>query len=152
MQLDQIKEELLRQCQSHANQRLDRIIHMIANIEESLSSETKSSAGDKHETGRAVIQLEREKAGAQLAEVQKVLEIIAKINITAVSTIVRLGSLVTTSQSSYFLSASVGKLIVDEKPYFAIAANTPIGKLILGKKIGDHFSFNGNRITIKKID
>lgn len=152
MEPDQIKEELLHQCQNYVKQRLNRIQHTITDIEESLSSETKSSAGDKHETGRAMLQLEREKAGAQLAEVQKLLEIIVRINITSASEVARLGSLVKTSQGIYFLSVSVGKLTIDKKFYFAIATNTPIGKLILGKKVGDHFSFNGNDISIEEIN
>ena len=35
--------------------------------QKALQSETKSSAGDKHETGRAMLQLEMEKAGQQLS-------------------------------------------------------------------------------------
>lgn len=150
MNLQKIKEEILNQCQNYVDQRLQRIQNTIADIQESLTSETKSSAGDKHETGRAMLQLEREKAGKQLAEVQKLQEILAKINSSA-SEHIHLGSLVITSQGDYFISISVGKLSVEDKPYFAIAANSPIGKLLLGKTTGDSFSFNGNEIVIKQV-
>ncbi len=147
-----IKQKLLDQCQYNIDQRLQRIQRTITDIQESLSSETKSSAGDKHETGRAMLQLEREKAGQQLAEVQKLQEILAKIDISTSSDNACLGSLVFTTQGNYFLSISIGELSIDKTSYFAIAANTPIGKLLLGKTIGDTFSFNGKEISIKRVN
>ncbi len=49
-----------------------------ANLQDSLNdaldstaNETKSTAGDKHETGRAMAQLEQEKIGSQIAEITK---------------------------------------------------------------------------------
>ncbi len=147
-----IKEQLLQQCSSYLNNRLSRIQNTISEIQESLVSETKSTAGDKHETGRAMLQLEREKAGKQLAEVQKLQQTLNKISLSQPSSHVHLGSLVVTSQANYFMSISAGQLHFDNNSYFAIATNSPIGKLLLGKKEGDHITFNGNTILIKKID
>jgi len=146
-----IKLALRDQCQDYIDQRRKRIQNTIRDIQESLTSETKSTAGDKHETGRAMLQLEREKAGAQLAEVQKIQEVLAKVTISQSSETIRLGSLVETSQGSYFLSISVGKLTVANQSYFVIATNTPIGKLLLGSKIGDHLQFNGKDFVIKSV-
>ena len=75
-----LKEKLHKQCQDALNQRLEVIKSTISDIQNSLQSETKSTAGDKHETGRAMLQLEREKAGNQLAELQKQIGILHKIN------------------------------------------------------------------------
>ena len=66
----EIKRQLYSQCVDFVEERLSNIQNQIRAIQESLTSETKSSAGDKHETGRAMLQLEREKAGQQLAEVE----------------------------------------------------------------------------------
>lgn len=152
MNLDtKIKLALYNQCQHYIDQRIQRIQNTISDILESLNSETKSTAGDKHETGRAMLQLEREKAGTQLAEAQKLQETLAKTDITTTSKVIRLGSMVETSMANYFLSISAGKIVVEDTTYFAIATNTPIGKLLLGKKSGDSYSFNGNKMIIKKI-
>ncbi len=145
------KEQLYNHCQQFVKDRLGRIQQRIASIQESLRSETKSTAGDKHETGRAMLQLEREKAGKQLAEVQKLQEIVAKTDISSPSEYIGLGSLVATSQGNYFISISIGKITTDSGEYFVIAPNTPVGKLLLGKTIGDSFSFNGNEIIIHDI-
>ncbi|WP_299221652.1 3-oxoacyl-ACP synthase [uncultured Aquimarina sp.] len=146
-----IKEQLFDHCKQFVQDRLDRIQDRITNIQESLTSETKSTAGDKHETGRAMLQLEREKAGAQLAQVQKLQEVLVKIDKHSSSKTMRLGSIAETSKGNYYLSISVGKITIENNTYFAIATNTPIGKLLLGKTIGDHFSFNGNEVTIENI-
>ena len=57
-----IKQELYKLCLEYVENRFQTIQNTIKEIQESLGSETKSSAGDKHETGRAMLQLEREKA------------------------------------------------------------------------------------------
>ena len=50
------------------------------------------------------------------------------------SELVRLGSLVKTSISNYFISASLGVLKAGHESYFAISLQSPIGQLLLGKK------------------
>ena len=146
-----IKRELYNQCNIFVESRLRSIQNTIAEIQESLLSETKSSAGDKHETGRAMLQLEREKAGQQLAEAQKVKEILAKIDVTNSSKKVCLGSVVYTSQANYFISIGAGKITVDGIDFFAISPNTPIGKLLFSKEIGDEVFFRIENFTIKEI-
>ena len=146
-----IKQELYNQCTVFVENRLQTIKNTISEIQESLLSETKSSAGDKHETGRAMLQLEREKAGQQLAEAQKVKEILSKIDVFKTSKNVCLGSLVFTSQANYFISISAGKFNIDNVDYFAISPNTPIGKLLVSKKIGDEIIFREKQFTIKTL-
>ncbi|AXT52145.1 3-oxoacyl-ACP synthase [Aquimarina sp. BL5] len=146
--MKKIKEELYDHCKQFIQDRHNRIQNRIANIQESLTSETKSTAGDKHETGRAMLQLEREKAGAQLAEVQKLQEVLAKIDTHSSSQVIRLGNIVKTSKGNYYLSISVGEISINNNSYFAIATNTPIGKLLLGKTTGEKFRFNNTLIEI----
>lgn len=143
-----IKESLYLQCLDFVDNRYNIIQNTINEIQESLTSETKSSAGDKHETGRAMLQLEREKAGNQLAEIQKVKENISKINISKSSELVGLGSVVFTNKSNYFLAISAGELKVDSNLFYAISPNTPIGQLLFGKKVGDEVVFKDTKFTI----
>ena len=147
-----IKEELYKQCELYVNKRLQTVEETISSHQKALLSETKSSAGDKHETGRAMLQLEMEKAGQQLSGIAQMKETLAKINIKTTSKTAHLGSVViTTSTINYFISVSVGLLTFANKKYFAISSSSPIGKLILGKKEGESFEFNGVKNTIKKI-
>lgn len=145
------KQQLYRKCQDFLNNRLEVIQNTILDIQNSLQSETKSSAGDKHETGRAMLQLEREKAGHQLAELQKLNETLHKIELTSNLNIVALGSLVITSHLNYFIAISAGELFVDEKKYYAISAATPIAQLLLSKQVGDDIQFRDSKFTITEI-
>lgn len=146
-----IKEELYYYCEDFLERRFITATERIQNIQKSLESETKSSAGDKHETGRAMLQLEREKTGNQLIEIQKQKEIFAKVSISNISKIACLGSLVTTNKSSYFLAVSAGLITIDAINYYAVSVNSPIGKAILGKSASSVISFNGVTQTIVEI-
>jgi len=60
------KEILFNTCVEFVNKRAKTVASIIRSNQKALTSETKSSAGDKHETGRAMLQLEMEKASLQL--------------------------------------------------------------------------------------
>ena len=146
-----LKEKLHKQCQDALNQRLEAIKSTISDIQNSLQSETKSTAGDKHETGRAMLQLEREKAGNQLAEIQKQIEILHKINPEMSYSKVALGSLVKTTVSNYFIGVSVGEITIENETFYAISLSTPIGKLLVSKGVGDNIQFRMQKFTITDI-
>lgn len=145
-----IKEELYKKCELYVNKRLETVEKTIASHQKALQSETKSSAGDKHETGRAMLQLEMEKASQQLSGIAKMKETLAKINTISTSEVVRLGSVVETTSANYYISISAGLITFGTTKYFAVSSSSPIGKLILGKKEGESFDFNGTKSTIKK--
>jgi transcription elongation GreA/GreB family factor len=146
-----IKEDLYLLCLAFVEHRYNTIQNTISEIQESLTSETKSSAGDKHETGRAMLQLEREKAGNQLAEIQKIKENLSKISISKTSEVIGLGSVVYTNKSNYFIAISAGEIKVENELFYAISSNTPIGQLLLGKTIGDEVLFREQRFKIVNV-
>ena len=146
-----IKDELRRFCETFAEDRIGRIQSNISSINDSLKSETKSSAGDKHETGRAMIQLEREKLGHQLYEAEKMRQALAGITILASQANIHQGSLVITSEGAYYISISAGAFKKGPTKIFCVSALSPIGKKLLGKSEGDSFDFNQKTICIKKV-
>jgi hypothetical protein len=151
MKKNELKQLLFDKCSDYVETRFSTIQSSIEEIQESLTSETKSSAGDKHETGRAMLQLEREKAGQQLAEIENVKNALAQINIEKTSETVILGSLVYTSQFNYFIAISAGLITVDYEIFYAISPQTLIGQLLLGKRTGDSFIFREQVIVIEYI-
>lgn len=146
-----IKQLLYKECEAFLKERADTLHEIIAGIQESLQSETKSSAGDKHETGRAMLQLEREKAGNQFAAIQQQQQLLAKVNVDKENSVVSLGSLVQTVNGVYFIAISKGLITIENKSYFVVAPQSPIGKLLLGKRQGDQVVFNGKTIQIEAI-
>ena len=98
-----------------------------------------------------MLQLEREKAGQQLVEIENVKNALAQINIEKTSETVILGSLVYTSQFNYFIAISAGLITVDYEIFYAISPQTLIGQLLLGKRTGDSFIFREQVIVIEYI-
>lgn len=138
----ELKTALLQECARIIDERYLRVKHLISDLEESLFEEAKSSAGDKHETARAMLQIERENAGKQLIEVENLQHLLKKVELSINSDHAHLGSLVHTSQGVFFISISVGAIEIEGKTYLAVAPNSPIGKLLIGKEAGDIFSFH----------
>ncbi|WP_370477306.1 3-oxoacyl-ACP synthase [Tamlana flava] len=145
-----LKENLFFQCEAFLNIRLEAVKHTIDQIQEALNSETKSSAGDKHETGRAMLQLEREKAGNQLAEIERTKQILSKITIESISRTIGLGSVVFTTQTNYFIAISAGELMIEKQKFYAISASTPMGQLLIGKTVNDEIVFRNQHFKITR--
>ena len=147
----ELKQQLYTKCVDFVEERFLNIQSQIKQIQESLTSETKSSAGDKHETGRAMLQLEREKAGQQLAEVEKLRETLSKIVVTKSSETISLGSVVFTTKANYFIAISAGQMVVGADQFFAISPNTPIGLLLMGKTVVDEIVFREQAFLIEAV-
>jgi hypothetical protein len=146
-----LRQQLLSQCQMVVDQRIASAEETIRMAQESANEEGKSSAGDKYETGRAMAQLEIEKAGGQLADAKKLKQALEQIPVDVSGSIVRPGSLVITSQGSYFISIAAGKLTVDGKTWFAISAGSPLGAILLGKREGDAVKMMGKEIVVERV-
>ena len=146
-----IKRELYQVCVANIQTRLNTIKATIFELDQALLSETKSSAGDKHETGRARIQLERENVGRQLAEVEKTQHILSKIDVNRTSQTIGLGSVVITDRMNYFLAISLGEIRLEHTEYYAISPHAPIGRLLMGKTTGDTIAFREQHFEIRAV-
>ncbi len=144
----EIKQALYAQCVVLIDEKIERARSGMKAAQEAANGESKCSAGDKYETGRAMMHIEKDKRAMQLVEVAKMKKALDMINPKQELSEIKLGSLVKTAQASYFLSVSIGALQVGDESYFAISPVTPIGKLVFGLKKGDNFSFNGNEMLI----
>ncbi len=147
----ELKIGLYNQCSDFIENRLLTIKNTINDIQESLDSETKSSAGDKHETGRAMLQIDLEKACNQLSEIQKTKDILKKIDLNKTVETVCLGSVVYTSMSNYFIGISAGTIVADNQEFYAIAKDTPIGQMLAAKRVGDEVNFRDKIFKIEKV-
>ena len=146
-----LKEQLYRKCNEALQERLMHVKKSILDLEQALQSETKSNAGDKHETGRAMIQIEREKAGQQLKGIQNKRELLQKIDCNTKNRNIALGSVVYTSQHNYFISISEGEIKLEDALFYAISLQSPIAQLLLGKTEGDIINFRNNPFTVLKV-
>jgi len=151
MRMKKIKEELYQNCKNILADKLITVNQIISSNQNALLSETKSSAGDKHETGRAMLQLEMEKASQQYEVIHKMQSVLQKISSINKTDLISLGSLVYTNFQNYYLSISVGEVVVKGQSYYCISTLSPIGKILIGKKEGDILDFNAKTITILRV-
>jgi transcription elongation GreA/GreB family factor len=135
------------------DERIAMLREAIATAQASANEETKSSSGDKYETGRAMMQLEMEKYNDQLAEVLRIKQALSQLVLAAPGNgTVQNGSLVWTDQGNFFISVSAGQLSLDGKTVYAISAASPMGAVLLGRKAGDQFEFRGRKAVIHSIE
>lgn len=139
---NQTKYDLLAQCQAFVQQRIDTARRAMEAAQESANQESKSSAGDKYETGRAMAQLERDRYAQQLDNALSIEQDLSRINVEKEYSTVQPGSLVTTNRGVFFISISAGKLMLDGSTYFVISPVSPIGVSLLGHHAGDAVEFN----------
>ena len=147
-----LKDLLFNHCENHINTKLKNYLKIDQELFKSLNEETKSSAGDKHETTRAMIQIEREKNSKSIKEIEnskKQLIVIKSVQLNNLK--VSPGSIIFTSNNNYFISISSEIYSSDTNKIYCVSTNTPIAKSYLGKKIGDIVTFNNIESKIEKI-
>ncbi|MEZ4737929.1 MAG: 3-oxoacyl-ACP synthase [Flavobacteriales bacterium] len=123
----------------------------IASAREAFTSDTKSSAGDKHEVGRAMVQQELDKLEEQRAKSITLQQELDRVPLDRMYDRVAFGSLVRTDQGSYFIAIGLGAMEVDGGKVYAISLASPIGQVLKDKRVGDAIDFNGRRITVQGI-
>ena len=79
--MEKLKQVLYQKCIDFVNEREETVQKLIASNKQALLSETKSSVGDKHETGRAMLQLELENISQQLEGITTMRNTLARVNI-----------------------------------------------------------------------
>ena len=146
-----MKKELHQACLAELQTRIDRIRLAVEEIQAAANEETKSSAGDKFETGRAMMQQEKDKMAHQLAINISWKNQLNLLNPAETKEVVAIGSLVITKEGKYYLSIPLGKLKLAGQTYFAISLASPIGKALLNKKAGDEIVFLQRKISILRI-
>jgi transcription elongation GreA/GreB family factor len=146
-----IKKALLMLCHEFVEARVKSAELSMEMAQASANEESKSSAGDKYETGRAMAQLEIEKGSGQLVEARKMRQALERVSLNVGPPVIQLGSLVYTNQGNYFVAVAAGQLTVNGVTWFAISPASPIGKNLKGLGVGDSFMFNQMEITIEKV-
>jgi transcription elongation GreA/GreB family factor len=125
---------------------------VLADLKETGSNETKSTAGDKHETALAMIQIEQEHTRVQLKEAIAQKTILDKIDpAITVSTIIN-GSLIKTNRGYLFMSIALGKATIDGYTVIALSPQSPLGQKLMSLGTGDAVEVNGNQYYIESVE
>jgi hypothetical protein len=149
--MEEIKSSLYNLCLNYIQSRIDTAETALAQAREASNDDTKSSAGDKFETTREMMQQDITRNKGLLLDAQQNLQLLLTLENLGPSETVRNGSLVYTNNGVFYMSISVGQLNYKGQVIYAISALSPVGKSLLGKKVKDQFSFNQKDYAIEKI-
>ena len=138
------KSEILHLIKDKLSAKVLNLERLIAETRAS-NNETKSSMGDKFETSREMVQQEINTLQIQLNENLQALNSLKKINTNLHQTI-GLGSLLETDKGFFYIAVSLGEINFNESKIFVISTESPLGKILLGKKKGEEITLN----TIKQ--
>lgn len=133
------KEKYIEECVNYLLKKIEGINEIMSETQSSANSDTKSSAGDKHETSRAMAHLENERLGGQLAVLKNQLETVYSIKPNSVNSKINIGSIVECEDFTFFISTGLGKIkLANNSLFYAIAKDSPIAINLKNKKIGDY--------------
>ena len=147
----EIKIKLFSLCEEYVNDKIKIAQEAIDNVQRSANEETKSSSGDKYETGRSMMQLEIEKYSTQLSEGMNLKKALNQINCKKTYQSVHPGSLVCTNHGNFVIAVSAGKLSVEGIDYIAVSLSSPIGQALYNKNVNDEITFRDKIYIVNSI-
>ncbi len=145
------KIEILEAAKNNLQSKIDGLKIVLDDICNSTSEDSKSSAGDKHETATSMAQLEQEKISKQLQVFINQRSVIERIDPTKLHHKIEVGSLILTNKGWFYFSTALGIITVYDEKVFCLALQSPIGELLKGKQKGETVIFNGSTTTVMEV-
>jgi transcription elongation GreA/GreB family factor len=145
------KQKIYEHYVTVISDKIKMLQQVLADLKESGANETKSTAGDKHETALAMLQIEQANTREQLEKIVQQKTALEKINPAITASIVVNGSLINTNRGYFFMSIAAGKAIVDGVTVMALSPQSPLSIKLMGLKPGDKAEVNNNSYSIESI-
>ncbi|MFY0650609.1 MAG: 3-oxoacyl-ACP synthase [Cyclobacteriaceae bacterium] len=146
-----LKSKVYQKCLEEVSGKISLIQKAMKDAQESANSEEKSTAGDKHDTARAMSHIERDMYAKQLTEAYALKKTLDAIDSTKTCESVETGALARTTSGTFFISCALGKIDIEGKTVFAISPISPMGKALLGKSKENAVEFQGRKIDILEV-
>jgi transcription elongation GreA/GreB family factor len=146
----ELKQKVFSRCVELLDEKIRALYAALNDLTEGAGNDAKSSAGDKHETARAMMQIEHENLSRQLNEFLKEKNELAQIDIGRSNTVTK-GSLIKTNQGYLFLSIALGRVEADLTKVMALSPQSPLGKKLVGLTKGDSVDINGVKYEIEEV-
>ena len=145
------KEKIHGHCLNLINDKISLLQQVLADLKESAGNETKSTAGDKHETALAMLQIEQSNTRGQLEDALQKKAALEKINPVLSAEQIVNGSLVKTNRGYLYLGVALGKINTAGIDVIALSPQSPLGEKMMGLVVGDTAEMNGNFYIIEAI-
>ncbi|WKN43508.1 GreA/GreB family elongation factor [Tunicatimonas pelagia] len=136
-----MKRQIFENCKDRLEKQISGLQTELQQYKSAVSEETKSSVGDKYETGRAMLHLEQERLFKQLTEAERLYNLLASLEPTQKYTKVLPGSLVETNQGHFYFAVGLGQVKVDDLSVYCVSLKSPVGQALVNRKVGEEISF-----------
>lgn len=146
-----MKKELHQLCLEKLEANIQQLEKAIQDIQIAANEETKSSAGDKYETGRAMMQQEKDKLTTRLDTSLTQKNQLHQLKPELSQEKAELGSLVQTNEGYFYFAMALGSIQMGTQKYFVISMSSPLAKALWNKRAGDTVDFQNRRIRILNI-
>ena len=124
----------------------------LSSLQEALASEAKSTAGDKHETGRAMIHQEMRQVNDTLQRSHSALRELNRMQKSEEpSSRVASGVLVETTGPWVLMGLPLGKLDLDGTVVLGVSSEAPLAKAWFGAKPGDEVRMGPSTFLINAL-
>jgi len=149
--MDIDKELIHHKINQQLSSRIKKVEHALNTHRESLNTASESTAGDKHNTSRAMMHLEEDKLNRQLAQLYQLKSLVDRVNPSKKNNEIKLGSLIETNHGYIYIAIPFGKIIVANLELMIISLASPIGSVLKGKKENDQFTFRNQKWIVNKV-
>jgi hypothetical protein len=142
------KKKLIELIFQQLDKRIEASEKAVKAAQDSANNESKSSAGDKYETGRAMAQNDRDMYALQLHQTKSEKQFLENISFEQNHKVIKPGSLVETTMGWFLIAISIGVLDIDSVKVMVISLQSPIGLVLNGLAEGQTFLFRDKNFTI----
>lgn len=147
-----LKQKIYNHYLQIVNNKIKMLHQVLADLKESGANETKSTAGDKHETALAMLQIEQANINAQLSDALDKKAVLKKIDPLVTSDKIVRGSLIKTNRGYLFMSTALGKIKIEEITVTALSTQSPLGIKLMGLTAGNVAEISNNKYLIENIE
>ncbi|MDI9340948.1 MAG: hypothetical protein QM534_10305 [Sediminibacterium sp.] len=142
------RECVIEACLTLLQDKRHALMAAIQQVNEAIAGEQKSTAGDKHEVSKAILQAEQEKLYGQLQALDQQLADTQRLPRVSATEHVGTGSLILTNQGYFFIGCALGKLTADNETVICLSANAPLAKALVGGVVNDVILLNNQQYSI----
>jgi transcription elongation GreA/GreB family factor len=146
------RSEVIKECERTLEEKINTVTAGLQALNDAMEGESKSSAGDKHETGRARLQAEQVLLQSQLSQLLNDRDSFAKVCNNDSGPVITPGSLVETDHGIFFIAVALGKINVSGRDVQVISAASPLGRLFVGSRVGGVVEVNAARYRIMAVN
>ena len=147
-----VKQKIYNHCLQLVDDNIALLQKVLQDLKESGMNETKSTAGDKHETALAMLQIEQTNIRKQLQNVLHKKEVLEKIDPAKSTNKIVNGSLIKTNRGYLFISIASGKVTIGNFTVIVLSPQSPLGVKLIGLSAGDKTEINNTEYIIESVE